>query len=153
MTKAWKHYIPVVITVLVALSLVGCANMKKSPVEKMQDAFTDARTKVLSAVADPERAAQANALLVQLEQNFADTRETTRSHKNKLAALNQNYDATRADMAEQMELILAAVAANQQRVLHIRTQLLALLTPAEWDDIDKARSKALKAAAKALEVS
>ena len=56
-------------------------------------------------------------------------------------------------MEVELESILSAMSANQQNVLAIRKELTALLTPEEWEAIDKARSKAVSSAVKALDVT
>jgi hypothetical protein len=148
-----QRAIPVVAALIIAVCIAGCASNKKTPLEKMAIAFADVRAEVQAVVTDPDRASQANDLVEQLEQTFRSSRYQIDARKAKLEALNEDYDASRADMEEQLDLILSDVAANQKEALVLRGELSKLLTAAEWDAIDKARSKALDSAIKALGVS
>ena len=111
------------------------------------------RAEVQSVVVDPERAAQADDLLEQLEQTFTESADSIEVHKDRLRELNADYDASRAVMEAEMELILSGMEVNQQNVLAIRKQLTVLFTAEEWGQIEKAHSKALNAAVKALDVT
>jgi hypothetical protein len=153
MINVLQRSVPIIFAVVVAFSLAGCAGKKQSPQDKMQAAFADVRAEIQSAVTDPERAVQADDLIKQLEQTFTGTMNSVKANKDGLRELNADYDASRADMEVELEAILSAMSANQQNVLAIRKELTALLTPEEWEAIDKARSKAVSAAVKALDVT
>lgn len=153
MIKVLQRSVPILIAVVIAFSLAGCAGKKKSPLDKMQAAFADVRAEVQSVVVDPERAAQADDLLVQLERTFTETADIVKTHKDRLRELNTDYDASRADMESEQESILSAMEANQRNVLAFQKELTSLLTEGELHEIDKARSKAVSAAVKALDVT
>jgi hypothetical protein len=153
MINVLHRSVPIIFAVVVAFSLAGCAGKKQSPQDKMQAAFADVRAEIQSVVVDPERAAQADHLIMQLDQTFTDAAKSIKANKDRLRELNADYAASRADMDVELELILSAMSANQQNVLAIRKELTALLTPEEWEAIDKARSKAVSAAVKALDVT
>jgi hypothetical protein len=153
MINVLHRSVPIIFAVVVAFSFAGCAGKKQSPQDKMQSAFADVRAEIQSVVTDPERAAQADDLIMQLEQTFTETMRSVKVSKDRLRELNADYDASRADMEVDLESILSAMSANQQNVLAIRKELSALLTPEEWEAIDKARSKAVSAAVNALDVT
>ena len=142
---------PIVLVLLAIFCLAGCAGKGQSPLEKMAEAFADLRAEVQVVVADPERAAQANILIDQLQQTYTDNADSVESRKDRLRELNEDYDSSRTAMDEQLELIIADLGANQQVVLAIAKQMSALLTPEEKDELAKARSKALNAAIKAMD--
>ena len=60
-------------SLMIAVLLLGvaaCAGTKESPIDEEKQAFADFRAEMESAIADPERAAQAVALTNELEQNL-----------------------------------------------------------------------------------
>ena len=119
----------------------------------MEAAFADVRAEVQLVVADPERAAQANTLVDQLQQTYTDTSASIQSRKDRLRFLNEDYDSSREAMEEQLALIITDLQANQKAVLEIGDQMSALLTPEEKDELGKARSKALNAAVSAMDAT
>lgn len=134
------------------LVISGCAGNNQSPLEKMDAAFADLRAEVQVIVVDPERAAQANTLIDQLQQTYTATAKSMQSRKTRMRELNEDYDSSRASMDEQMELVIADLRANQQVVLVAMGQLSTLLTPEEKDQLSKAKSKALNLAVASMEV-
>ena len=134
------------------LVISGCAGNNQSPLEKMDAAFADLRAEVQVIVVDPERAAQANTLIDQLQQTYTATAKSMQSRKTRMRELNEDYYSSRASMDEQMELVIADLRANQQVVLVAMGQLSTLLTPEEKDQLSKAKSKALNLAVASMEV-
>lgn len=146
-----RFFASLALVLTVVISLTACSSAKNTPDEKMQAAFADVREEVQSEVGDQERAAEAEALIVRLEETYAATIRSIRSRKAVLVELNADYDTERTAMAEQVDLILADLAANQKQVLAIRSQLHSVLTPEELEAIGKARSQALQAAMRAID--
>jgi len=140
-----------VLALAIALSVAGCASKKQSPLDKMDAAFDDVRAEVQSVVTDPERAAQADELIHQLQQTYTSTTKSIQLRKDRLRELDEDYDASRTDMEEQLELILTDLQANQQTVLKISDEMFSVLTNEERAEIGKARSKALNAAVAAMD--
>ena len=117
----------------------------------MDAAFDDVRAEVQSVVTDPERAPQADELIHQLQQTYTSTTKSIQLRKDRLRELDEDYDASRTDMEEQLELILTDLQANQQTVLKISDEMFSVLTNEERAEIGKARSKALNAAVAAMD--
>ena len=136
---------------LIGIALAGCSRLKETPEEKMLAAFADARDEVQEVVADSDRAARADGLILQLQERFSITTRNVRSHKDRLIELNADYNASRDAMAEQLELIVQELQGNQKDVLALGKELNALLTPEEREEISKARSKALDSAVRAID--
>ena len=130
--------------------VVACAGIKKSPEDKQKQAFDDFRGKIADVIEDPEREAQAIALVSELQQNFFDVRDATEASGKGLVALNADYDALREDLEAELKRNLIRVQSERRTVVDAHRQLRKIMTEEEWDAVDKSRSRALNTAVKQL---
>ena len=56
---------------IAAILLTACAGSQQSPEDEARIAFSDVRMAIQTVVSDPSRAAQAIALVDEMEQNFS----------------------------------------------------------------------------------
>ena len=140
-----------VILAVFTLGAVGCARDKATPAEEEEQAFADVRAKILTVIADPERAANAVAVVTAVEKSFFETRRNMEARKERFRQLNADYNATRADIEAELDRIMSDVKANQKMVTDAHRQLVDLMTADEWAAVQKAQSKALSAAIKHLQ--
>jgi hypothetical protein len=127
-----------------ALLAAGCSHSPPpTPQARAQAAVEEARAEVQSVVADKACAAQADALLVQLQQGLDRAAVRSEALKKQIDALDRRQDATEG----QFQALLAAGDADRLREAHeaaaIREQLARLLTPEEWRKSAAARRKLL----------
>jgi len=150
MTNAIKLCTTVALLAAITLSATGCTGKNESPLDIKKQAFDDVRAEIQSVVTDPERSAKAIELVTAIEQRFVETKNKVATRKAHLIELNANYDASRADIEADFEQIAVDIEANRQQISSIHRQLRDILTAEEWDELEKARSKALEAAIKTL---
>jgi hypothetical protein len=141
----------IVLLAALALGTVGCAGKKASPLEIEQQAFDDMRAEIQSVISDPERAAEAVALISAIQQSFAATQKDIAARQAKLRTLNADYDASRADIEAQFEQVVLDIKLNQENVSEIHRQLMSILTTDEWEALEKARSDAMDAAIQSIQ--
>ena len=147
-----RSYFLLVFTALLFGS-AGCAGSKQSPDDEAQLAFDDLRAEMQSVVADPERAAQAVALVSELEENFVHVRQIIRARRAEFTVLYADYDSTRADIDMALDEILSDTKSNREVISRVDRQLLDILTAEERDAVQRKHSDALVAAVRALESS
>jgi hypothetical protein len=128
-----------------ALLATACSHAPPpTPQARTQSAMEEARAETRSVIADPARAARADALLVQLQQVLDRVAAGEEALKRQVDALDRRQDATEG----QFQAILAAGDASRTRELHeaaaLREQLARLLTPEEWRKSAAARRKLLE---------
>ena|GEM_PF-1517825 len=133
-----------------AFWLGGCAGKKEAPADIQAQAFAAVVAELQAVVTDPDRAAQAVTLINELEANFEKGAADMSRHKANLSAINADYDATRQDFKDEFASLNAIMSSNRKNVGRIRGRLVELLTAEEWATIEKARSRALESAFKAI---
>ena len=138
-----------ILITIIAFFTVGCA--KTSSIDKEVNAFDKLRTNVQEVVADPERAEQSQALVDELQQVFDDIKDSRIERRDRIRALNADYDASRAEFETLLDGIAQDRVADQERVSQTYRQLLEVITTEEWTKLAKSRDKAMQAAIKAMQ--
>ena len=96
-------------------------------------------------VADPARADRLVALTNEFQQLAKENIANVSAYRANAAALNSNYAATRADY----EALFSQQDANREvflrKALALRERMSALTTDSEWEQLKKARLRALDA--------
>jgi hypothetical protein len=151
MTRAINRFSTFALLVFLATGTVGCTGKKASPLEIEQQAFDDVRAEIQSVVADPERAAEAVALISAIQESFSATQKDIAAREVNLRTLNADYDASRADIAAQFEQVALDIKLNRENVSEIHRRLMSILTADEWAALEKARSDALDAAIRSIQ--
>jgi len=132
-------------------AIPGCAHNKaKSPQQQAQADYAAYQKRVREVVKDPARAEQVIALTDELKRQFDQLRAQIVQGREKLAGLNANYNATRADFDGFFRQQDADRQALIDNVISVRTQVGKLVTDAEWQSIHKFGVEALEAHLKEL---
>ena len=132
-----------VFLLIFALGLSACAGKDKK--EETADAMTEQfRQEILTTVTDPKRAKKAANLADQLRQLFADAERQYKKDFETFRSLNANFDTKETAFQGFFMNMNNQARARQKRVLEIHAKMQELLTAQEWEDLEKAREKALK---------
>ncbi len=130
--------------------LSGCSSSKQSPEDEARAAFDDVRDAVRAIVIDPDRAAQAVALVNEMEQNFQQASADVDARRATFQELFSNYDTPEAELEAVLVKMRETMRNNRQKIGDTRERLAEILTDAEWEALQKERSKALDKAVAAV---
>jgi len=128
-----------------ALLAAACAHKPPTtPLASIEAATADARRELRSLIGEGERAARADAVVVQLQELLAKSASDGYAASRDLQAIDRNRDAT----AAQFQALQAAADAARLAQLHqgvaLREELARLLTAEEWKKSADARRKLLE---------
>jgi hypothetical protein len=131
---------------LTLAAVAGCSS--KPPLAPEQQAQADVaayEAEVRKIVPDTARADQLIALTNEFQQLAKESIANASAYRAKAAALSSNYAATRADY----EALFSQQDANREvflrKALALRERMAALTTDSEWEQLKKARLRALDA--------
>ena len=131
---------------LTLAAVAGCSS--KPPLTPEQQAQADVaayEVEVRKIVPDTVRADQLVALTNEFQQLTKENIANASAYRAKAAALNSNYAATRADY----EALFSQQDANREvflrKALALRERMAALTTDSEWEQLKRARLRALDA--------
>jgi hypothetical protein len=135
---------------LAAVVLIGIAGCKHETPEQQAQARLDAdvanyQEQIRKVVQDPVRADRLVSLVSEFKALARTAASAMREQRAKLAALNANYDATRADFASLFRQQDAERQALLEKAMSLREQMAALTTDSEWEQLKQAREKELTA--------
>ena len=141
-----------VISSLLVFICSGCAGTSDtSLVDVEKQAFDDLRTEIRIAIDDEERMTRAIEIVDELAIELESLRRLKAEKQQHGRKLHADYDTTRAELDEFVNASNTAIRVNQQRILQMRTALIAATTPEEWKQIADARTDAISAAIKATQ--
>lgn len=147
--KTLVEYRLLTFAMMLVLGLSACAGKDKK--EDTPDQMTEQfRQEILNTVADPERADKAAKLADQLRQLFVDADKQFKKDFDTFSSLNANYDAKETAFQGFFMNVNNQARARQKRVLEIHAKMQKVLTAEEWEKLEDARKKALKADLKLL---
>ena len=138
--------------VALTLVVVGACSHKPTPTLEQQ-AHADLvayEAQIRKVVPDQARADQLVALTNEFEQLVRDTAANADGYRAKAAALNSNYEATRADFEALLSQQEAIGKNFRQKAGALRERMVALTTDSEWEQLGKTRLPALEAYLKEL---
>lgn len=117
------------------LVLVGGCATPLSLEDKLGEVYESYHRTIDAAVKDPHRAEQLLRLGERVRAELSAEMEQLRALVDRVAALNRDYEASRADL----ESALADVQAQRRRILDLllsaRGSAVSLTTAAEWEAI------------------
>jgi len=142
----------------IALALVaafvvamGCAGRKDvTAMDKSDQAFIDLRNQVRLVITDTDRQARIVELISALQADIEQLGVSYSGRQTRIRELNANYDATREDFVALIEERNREVAEARLRVSRQYETLSEYTTPAEREQLNKYRSKAISAALSAM---
>ena len=124
----------------------GCSSKPAlTPEQQAQADLTEYEAELRKVISDPARADKLMALTNEFQKLMQDTVTHVSGYRAKAAALNSNYEATRADYESLFSEQDAARETFMQKATALREQMAALTTDAEWAQLKKARLRALDA--------
>ena len=127
---------------LMMLGVAGCSSgAKDAPIEIQSQSFDGLRDTANELIADPEQAAEITGLITQLENVVLQTQNDRKNHRQKIKALNANYDATEDEFSALLASISDEQDARREVVVDIRRKLAAAVSAEEWDKLIKALDK------------
>jgi hypothetical protein len=131
---------------LALVTVAGCSSKPKPTLEQQTQAdMAEYEAQIRKVVSDPARAnelvALANAFQGLAHEGIANAKE----YRAKVAALDANYGATRADYEILFSQQDTAREALLKKATALRERAAALMTDSEWTQLKKARLRALDA--------
>ena len=142
----------VVVTCLMPFVIATACSSKPSltPQRQAQADLAACDAQIRKIVSDPARADKLVAFTDELNKLGWQSITSVKAYRDKVATLNSNYNATR----EEFEALLSEQDAVRETLLNkalaLREQMAALTTDAQWEELSKARLRALEAALEAL---
>jgi len=151
MSRLWLVAIIAVAAVAGGVALQGCAHEKaKSPQQQAQADYAAYQKRVREVVKDPARAEQVIALTDELRREIDEVYTRLAQSRSEMAALNANYNATRADYDAFMKQQDAQRQALMDKAISARVEIGKLLTESEWKSLRKSGVEAVDSGLKAL---
>jgi hypothetical protein len=132
-----------------ALAFLSCAHKPQPTLEEQSQAdLKYDQAQVRSVVKDPERAEKLAAVLGDFQKLLLARAVVVQTYDSKIAVLNSKYSATRAEY----DVLIAQNDKDRsvflQESLAIRTQMAALTTDDEWEQLKSMRMRAMEDALK-----
>ena len=148
-----RWLVPVVGLALVLAAVAGCSSKSKPmPTREQQEQadLTEYEAQIREVIPDSARAAKLITLTREFQTLVKQGVASIKDYRTKVAALNSNYEAARADYEALFSQQETARDAFLKKATVIREQAAALVTDAEWEQLRKARLRALDAALEEL---
>jgi len=138
-------WVAAVFALALALAAVGCSSKHLTPEQQAQAEAEAYQAQIRKVVTDPARADQLVALIGEFQQQIRESAANLKDYRAKVAALDANYEATRADYEDLISQQNAHHEALLKKFAGLREQMTALTTDAEWEELKKARLRTLEA--------
>jgi hypothetical protein len=140
-----------VVLLIGSVGLAACSRGGELPeAAKQAEAFDDLRTEIRAIVSEPERSAEALRLVGTLEQELLAFQEDIRQRRQRMQALNANYDASRADFDAVIRETSERMRENRTRVSGFRQSLRTTLSDEELEALDRTQTQTIKSVINAL---
>ena len=131
---------------LAALTLAACAGSEESPADDARQGFEDVKASIEAVVSDPQRAAEATALIDEMVRNFEEIAVEVDRRRAAYRKLASDYNTPRAELEAALAGVRQSVRDNQRKVSNTHRRLVDTLTAEEWDELGRQTSKALEKA-------
>jgi hypothetical protein len=128
-----------------ALLAAGCSHKPPAtPLASIEAATADARRELRSMIGDGDRAARADAVVVQLQEFLAKSASEAQAASRNFQALDRNREATAAQFQSAQAAADAVRLPQLHQAVALREELARLLTAEEWKKSADARRKLLE---------
>ncbi len=124
---------------LLSLCLAACAGKEDKAASPGDPLSEEMRQEIMNIVSDPDRAEQAVELSNDLRAIFAEGMDHAERSLREFHALNLDYDTTEAELKIFFKKFNVETLARQQKALEIDNRMKAVVTPAEWDELNSVR--------------
>ena len=142
MNKGYRFQFSLMFLLLISIaSCTGKSDVRPESVE--DDALSELRAEIRSAISDPEREARAIAIVDEFAMELASLKQTKMDRQIRFKKLNANYDTTRAEFDAFVRESNDSIYKNQQRVVKQREAFVAITSSEEWLQILNARFKVI----------
>jgi hypothetical protein len=131
---------------LALAAVTGCSSKHAlTPEQQAQADVAAYEAQVRKIVPDPARADQLVTLTNEFQQLVAESIASVKGYRAKVAALNSNYEAARAEYDTLFSQQDAAREAFIKKAGALRERMAGLTTDSEWEELKKARLRTLDA--------
>jgi uncharacterized coiled-coil DUF342 family protein len=131
---------------LALAAVAGCSSKRDlTPEQQAQADVTAYEQEIRKVIPAPARADQLVALTNEFQQLATESIASVKNYRAKLAALNSNYDATRADYETLFREQDASREAFLKKAGALRERMAVFTNDSEWEQLKKARLRALDA--------
>lgn len=137
--------------VLSSLLLACSSNDPASRADDQATAFADLRAAIAETIADENRQADVLNIVGALEADVDELRALLVRRREKVRALNADYDATREEFLELSRQMEARIQASKRRAVERQQALGSAMTAEEWDSLAKVQTRAMKAIAQSVQ--
>ena len=134
------------VLIAIAAALGACSGTKEDMDLSETQAFDDLRSEVTVVVSDVDRRNQVLVQIDDLEAILSKLDKDMEERVQQFRELYTNYDTTQADLEVAAVRVQEQMQSNFEELSAQYRQLSTLVTPEEWDSLDKAKSKAMEAA-------
>ena len=142
--RCWSLILPL-------LLLTGCGGKDAiAPVDAQRQAFDDLRAEIREIIPDADRQTATLESIDALAAELTTLRQSLAARRSRFGQLNADYDTSRAAFEALFADSNARVRANQRAVLQQHLRLRILTTDAEWQQLSKNHTAAMKTAAASL---
>jgi hypothetical protein len=124
---------------LLGLCLAACAGKEDKVASPGDPLSEEMRQEIMTIVSDPDRAEQAVELSNELRAVFAEGLAHAERSLREFHALNLDYDTSEAEFRTFFQKFNVETLTRQQKALEIDNRMKAVMTPAEWDELNSAR--------------
>ena len=140
------------LAIVLVLSVTACAgNDKASAIDVEQEAFDDLRAAIRETIDDPFREMEALTLTNELIEALEHLRGRVTERRQRVIALYANYDTTREEFDAFFDEIETEIQVHRMEVIESERALLRVLTDEEEKSLEKAQTKAMKAATRSIQ--
>ena len=142
----WRWLVPTLWLALVPVTVAGCSSKPKPTLEQQAQADIAAyEAQIRKVIPDPARADELIALTNEFQKLALESIASVKRYQSKIQTLNSSYEATRADYDALFSQQDAARDALLEKATALRERAAALTTDSEWEQLSKARLRALDA--------
>jgi hypothetical protein len=140
----WR--VAVISLTLALAAAAGCSSKRDlTPEQRTQADVAAYEQEIRKVVPDPARADRLTALTNEFQQLVNESLASVKSYRAKVAALNSNYDATRADYETLFREQDASREAFLKKAGALRERMAVFTNDSEWEELKKARLRTLDA--------
>ena len=135
---------PVVMCIVTALTLIGCASKPADPQEALKDNMQVMREAVTKVVKDVERQNNLLALTQSLEKTLSEYNRAYTDFAIEFGELNRNYDTPREKLEDLITAFRQTRKSAMKDVEKLHFEMVAQTSEDEWKKIVKKELEAIK---------
>ena len=130
--------------------LAACGGTPPTTEELEKQAFDDLRDEVRQVIEDTGRETAVVGIVDELQVAFTELREIAETRRERIRALNADYDATREQFLQLTDDFAVERNASHQRFQEVQAALRVSVTAEEWDSLERTNTRAMASLAKLI---